>query len=601
MGFPEDEHTKTIRRGLSGLLNNEKFSDVIVTVAGREFKCHKFILSLFSCYFEAMFTSGMRESIENRVNLPDVNADVFYRILLFMYQCEDIVDMDTAQDVLLVASRLQIKCLQDYCEKFLSKKIGVNNCISLWRMSKMHNFQKMNTTAFETICRSFQELVSSESFNDLTPDELKIIIESDQLIICGEEAVADAVLSWVEADHGNNKWRKTQLSYLLEVVRLPLTTPEYLRHKVEQNDLVRKSKEAQDLVEEAKNFQMMPARRQDFSSPRTTPRKSADTEEVVFIIGGATDRANENQTSVYCYSFTCDEWYSLTNLPCDIGKGSAACVHGSSLFLTGGSKNVKVMYRYEKSRWIKGEAMPHGRWHHVTVAVGDRLYNIGGMKDSLDSESDLVACIDEYHISGERWHQAGTLAVPVHQAGMAVLHEKIFCFGGLDKDGNFSSAIQYFDVSKKTACQVGYLPSPLSEHLKAVTIDDDVYVISSQSEGLQLFKLDNSSMDVCNLVHVNLIQTINLPELTHFSVFQHEGNLYLVGGYEEGEGTSTSDDNRTMSDSIHIIRFPDSANAGYTLDSMPMPSKKAEVALAKMHLSKKYLKSRISVTRDKQI
>ena len=70
---------------LGMLVNNDMFSDVKLWADGQCFFGHRAILSARSSYFESMFCSGMRESEQADVKIPDVNAEVFLAVLSFIY------------------------------------------------------------------------------------------------------------------------------------------------------------------------------------------------------------------------------------------------------------------------------------------------------------------------------------------------------------------------------------------------------------------------------------------------------------------------------------------------------------------------------------
>ncbi|CAG2183026.1 unnamed protein product, partial [Oppiella nova] len=61
------------------------FGDVKLVVKGREFTAHKCVLSVRSRVFSAMFATDMKECHENRVNIDDMDVDVFEQLLSFIY------------------------------------------------------------------------------------------------------------------------------------------------------------------------------------------------------------------------------------------------------------------------------------------------------------------------------------------------------------------------------------------------------------------------------------------------------------------------------------------------------------------------------------
>jgi len=59
----------------------------------KEFRVHKSILAARSSVFDAMFSHDLEECKQNRVEIPDVDVDVFYEMLRFIYTGE-VRDLD---------------------------------------------------------------------------------------------------------------------------------------------------------------------------------------------------------------------------------------------------------------------------------------------------------------------------------------------------------------------------------------------------------------------------------------------------------------------------------------------------------------------------
>ncbi|GFO22501.1 kelch-like 6 [Plakobranchus ocellatus] len=56
-----------LQQALAEERQNPQFSDVTVSAGGVDFKCHKLVLAATSGFFRSLFSSGMKEAIENRV------------------------------------------------------------------------------------------------------------------------------------------------------------------------------------------------------------------------------------------------------------------------------------------------------------------------------------------------------------------------------------------------------------------------------------------------------------------------------------------------------------------------------------------------------
>uniref|UniRef100_A0A8C6Q1B8 Speckle type BTB/POZ protein like a n=1 Tax=Nothobranchius furzeri TaxID=105023 RepID=A0A8C6Q1B8_NOTFU len=70
---------------LGNLWECSRFTDCSLYVGGQEFKAHKSILAARSPVFNAMFEHEMEESKKNRVDISDVDPDVFREMMGFIY------------------------------------------------------------------------------------------------------------------------------------------------------------------------------------------------------------------------------------------------------------------------------------------------------------------------------------------------------------------------------------------------------------------------------------------------------------------------------------------------------------------------------------
>lgn len=74
-----------IQSGLSNLWYQELCADFEIIVGDKTFRCHKVVLAAVSDYFQAMFTSGMKETVQNQCVLNDIQPEVFESTLELIY------------------------------------------------------------------------------------------------------------------------------------------------------------------------------------------------------------------------------------------------------------------------------------------------------------------------------------------------------------------------------------------------------------------------------------------------------------------------------------------------------------------------------------
>ncbi|KAK7491628.1 hypothetical protein BaRGS_00017081 [Batillaria attramentaria] len=355
------KYLETLAEGIKYLWNTGHFADATILVGNKRFRCHRAVLAAMSPHFDATFSRGMRDNPDGVLTLLNIDVTTFDSILNFMYTGRDVVCTENAENLLRAATTLQIKGMITRCEEYLMENLSEKNCITMWKLGRTHN------------CEELED-------RDLDVDELATIIRDDDLVVPNEELVCEAVFRWLAADTEN---RSMHLANLIEHMRLPLVSPEYLLNISQQRGLQKEDIVCRVMLEEAKRYHMLPARRQEFTSKRASYRNSYDLEEVLVVLTGGSSQAKP--TDVICFSFRQNKWFTLAPLPYDPGVEFAACTYANNIYLSGGSRKWGKLFKYnsESNDWRECEQMAQGRSRHGMVAVRDSIYVIGGYNRNL--------------------------------------------------------------------------------------------------------------------------------------------------------------------------------------------------------------------------
>jgi len=114
-----------------GLLSSGQSADVWFKVGSEEISAHKNIICARVTYFKKMFESGMKEAVDNKVEVPDTDPEIFKRLLKFIYTGRVDEDLnDYAADLLGLAHLYDIQDLKGLCEASLLNLVGGDNLIS---------------------------------------------------------------------------------------------------------------------------------------------------------------------------------------------------------------------------------------------------------------------------------------------------------------------------------------------------------------------------------------------------------------------------------------------------------------------------------------
>ncbi|KAF4521714.1 hypothetical protein B566_EDAN012162 [Ephemera danica] len=239
-------------------------------------------------------------------------------------------------------------------------------------------------------CHKVFEVVESEEFHGLTPLQVAKLISSDRLTVTSEEKVFECVVSWVQHDL---EGRQMHLAELMEYVRLPLLSQEYLMQRVEDEPLLKANLQCKDYLIEALKYHLLKGEQKVlFKTPRTKPRQPVGLPKVLLVVGGQAPKAIR---SVECYDFKEERWYQVAEMP------SRRCRAGLSV-------------------------------------IGGRVYAVGGFNGSL-----RVRTVDVYDAVTDQWMSCASMDARRSTLGVAVLNGCIFAVGGFDGSTGLNSAEMY--------------------------------------------------------------------------------------------------------------------------------------------------------------
>lgn len=81
----EIEHTRFLSEDIGALYLSDDYSDVTLIVSGQRFNGHKVILAARSEYFRALLYGGLKESMQNEIELKEPTLPAFKGLLKYIY------------------------------------------------------------------------------------------------------------------------------------------------------------------------------------------------------------------------------------------------------------------------------------------------------------------------------------------------------------------------------------------------------------------------------------------------------------------------------------------------------------------------------------
>ncbi|CAH0392031.1 unnamed protein product [Bemisia tabaci] len=413
------DHTQKAFEVMNNMRKQNLLCDVRLVADDVEIDAHKMVLASCSPYFYAMFTS-FEESKQDRIVLKGVDPVALQIIVDYIYLAEVLVTEENVQILLPAANLLQLTDVRDACCDFLQGQLHPTNCLGIRAFADLHDCIDLLSTSETFIEQHFMEVVECEEFLSLSHQQVSKLISSDRLTVSSEEKVFECVMNWVNHQLEN---RQKNLAELMEHVRLPLLSKDYLK-RVKEEPLFKNSLQCKDFIIEALMYHL----EGDVKTPRTKPRKSIVLPKVILVVGGQAPKAIR---SVECYDLTTERWTSLAELPTRRCRAGLVVLDGRVYAVGGFNGSLRVrtvdVYDAEQDHWTSCQGMEARRSTLGVAVLGNYIYAVGGFDGSTGLSS-----AERFDPKTQVWKMIASMSTRRSSVGVGVLNNLLYAVGGYD-------------------------------------------------------------------------------------------------------------------------------------------------------------------------
>ncbi|XP_068754676.1 BTB/POZ domain-containing protein 6-like [Montipora capricornis] len=182
----------TVRERTMFMLNNDLFSDVEFVVRKSDsdgeseskqvIPAHKFVLSISSPVFEAMFYGELAETSRS-IELPDCEYNSLLELFRFMYSDEVNLSGSNVMEVFYLAKKYMVPSLVDKCSKYVQNNLNPSNVLSILPLAEKYDDKALVDRCWKVIDTQSEEVVTSDGFAAIQRSLLEAIISRDTLTL----------------------------------------------------------------------------------------------------------------------------------------------------------------------------------------------------------------------------------------------------------------------------------------------------------------------------------------------------------------------------------------------------------------------------------
>ena len=192
----------TIRERTKFVFNNGLFSDVKFLVRQSDgegeskqvIPAHKFVLSIGSPVFEAMFYGELAET-RDAIELPDCEYESLLELFRYMYCDEVNLSGSNVMGVLYLAKKYMVPSLADKCTEYLQNNLDPSNVCSILPSVLKYEEKTLVDRCWELIDEQTEAALKSDGFTTIERPLLEGLVERETLEIA-EVKLFKGVVEW---------------------------------------------------------------------------------------------------------------------------------------------------------------------------------------------------------------------------------------------------------------------------------------------------------------------------------------------------------------------------------------------------------------------
>ena len=272
-------HSEILLSKCAQFRDEGQFIDVRLKVFEDIFPAHRIILAASSDYFYAMFTTEMKESNQEVIDLKDesISPDTLKIVMDSIYTGDLHVNEENVFEVLAAADHLQVTTVVQRCCDFLKRefiqlRLDLHNYSLLSTVADRHGLGDLKEAAEKKMASMYANVCESEEFlSNVGGDQLFSLLGRDDLSAPSETFVFKSVMQWIK--HKKEE-RMAVAAKVIGAVRLGLVDIRVLIEELNTEEMERVP-EIYKQLHEALIFNFMPSRNPKFTLEKSKTRATS--------------------------------------------------------------------------------------------------------------------------------------------------------------------------------------------------------------------------------------------------------------------------------------------------------------------------------------
>jgi len=167
---------------LSALLDSKRFSDLIINVDGQEIHAHKAILVSRSPVFASMFSHDLKEEIEGRIEITDIEKEICEEMIKFIYtdKAPSLKEPEWrdkwGEGLLAAADKYDLQRLKLMCELELSRCLSLETAPKYLKLAYFHSADYLKKKSISFI-NGNSAVIRTKGWKDLASKCPNAIVE----------------------------------------------------------------------------------------------------------------------------------------------------------------------------------------------------------------------------------------------------------------------------------------------------------------------------------------------------------------------------------------------------------------------------------------